>query len=320
MVDFYSDYFTAEALTDAILEQQYVPGRLGELGIFENRPLAGTRIAIEEQPSNDASLITSTPRGTPSKAATLVRKKVHTFQTSHYREDSAVYADEVLDIRGSGVTLARDIITTRRDEVLALLRRKIDYTLEDLRLQCVNSPDNAFGSAPAAAVVAFGASDTAIRSAIFTNITKPMESALGGTPYTGLLALCDDTYWTALIESKTVRESYLNQQAANELRSQGPTDSFSYAGIRWERYRGAGTTVVTSGQAKIIPLGVPGLFIQGFAPADTLDSIGSGALGTPYYVQSYAIDGGNRGWHIEAQTNPVTVCTRPSAILSIDLS
>lgn len=72
--------------------------------------------------------------------------------------------------------------------------------------------------------------------------------------------------------------------------------------------------------AKVVPTGVPGMFIQAFAPADTLDTIGVGAMGTPYWVQGYQIDGGNRGWHIEAQTNCVMVCTRPTAVLTIGLA
>lgn len=319
MIDFYNDFFTATALTDAILKQQYVPGQLGAMGLFETRGLTGTKLAIEEQPSNDASVMTSTPRGTPSKAATLVRKKVHDFSTSHYREDGAVYADEVLNLRGAGVTTMRDVLISRRDELLSLLRRKIDYTLESLRMSAVNSPNNAFGSAPASAAVAFGASDSAIRSAIFTNVIKAMETALGGTPYSSLVALCDDTFWSGLIESKTIKETYLNQIQASALRGD-TTEQVVFGNVTWMRYRGAGSTVISSGKAKVIPMGVPGLFLQGFAPADTIDSVGAGAVGGPYYVQAYPIDNGNRGWHLEAQTNPVMVCTRPQAILTLGLS
>lgn len=319
-MDFFADFFTATELLASIQKAPYIPGRLADPAIFTTRGLSGTKLALEEQPLNDAEILTSTPRGTPSKAATLERRKVHTFETAHYRKDGGVYADEVLNMRAVGVTSARESIISRRDEVIAKLRRDIDLTHESLRIACVNSPSNVFGSAPAAAAVGFGASDSAIRSAIFNNITKPLESALKGIPYSGIVALCDDTFWASLIESKTIRETYLNQSAANSLRTQTPTESFSYAGIQWERYRGTGSTVISSGTAKIIPLGIPDLFIQAFAPADTLSSVGAGAMGTPYYAQAYAIDGGDRGWYLEMQTNCVMVCTRPTAILTIDLS
>lgn len=318
-MDFFTDFFTADELIASVAKAPYVPGRLADPMIFTTRALAGTRLALEEQPLNDAALITSTPRGTPSKAQTLERRTVHTFETAHYRKDGAVYADEVLNMRAVGVTNAREAIVSRRDEVVAKLRRDMDLTLEYLRISCVNTPSNAFGNAPAAAAIAFGTSDSAIEKEIFTKIIKPLETALVGIPYQGIQALCDDTFWEALISSKTIRETYLNQSAANSLRDP-MVERFNYRGVTWERYRGTGSVVISSGTAKIIPLGVPDLFIQAFAPADTLDTIGSGALGTPYYMSAYPIDEGNRGWYLEMQSNVKMVCTRPASILTIDLS
>lgn len=318
-MDFFTDHFTATELLSAVAKAPYIPGRLADPAIFTTRALAGTTFALEESILNDAELLTATPRGTPSKAAVIDRRKVHTFSTSHYRKDGAVYADEVLNMRAPGVSGAREAIVSRRDEVIAKLRRDIDLTHEYLRIGCVNSPSNAFGNAPASQAVAFGASDSAIRSAIFNNIIKPMESALKGIPYTGLLALCDDTFWAGLIESKTVKETYLNQVQASALRG-STTEQVVFGGVTWERYRGVGSTVISSGKAKIIPVGVSELFIQAFAPADTLSSIGSGAMGTPYYAQAYPIDDGERGWYLEMQTNVAMVCTRPEAVLTIGLS
>lgn len=318
-MDFFTDFFTADELIASVAKAPYIPGQLADPMIFTTRALSGTRLALEEQPLNDAALLTSTPRGTPSKAQTLDRRTVHTFETEHYRKDGAVYADEVLNMRAVGVTNAREAIVSRRDEVVARLRRDLDLTHEYLRVSCVNSPDNAFGSAPAAAAIAFGVSDSAIEKEIFTKIIKPLEAALLGIPYTGIKAFCDDTFWEALISSKTIRETYLNQSAANALRDP-LVERFNYRGVIWERYRGSGSVDIASGTAKVIPLGIPDLFIQAFAPADTLDSIGAGAMGTPYYMNAYPIDDGNRGWYLEMQTNVKMVCTRPASILTIDLS
>jgi hypothetical protein len=58
------------------------------------------------------------------------------------------------------------------------------------------------------------------------------------------------------------------------------------------------------------------MWIQAFAPADTLDTVGAGQMGTPYYPQAIA-SADNRRWYMEIQTNCVMVCTRPSAVLII---
>lgn len=318
-MDFYTDFFNANELIASIAKAPYIPGRLADPAIFTTRQLGTTKLSLEDQALNDAELLTSTPRGTPSKAQVLERRAVHTFETSHFRKDGSVFADEVLGIRQVGMSMARESIITRRDEVIAKLRRDIDLTHEALRLTTLNTPSNAFGNAPASAAVAFGASDSAIRSAIFTNIVKPMESALKGIPYSGLLALCDDTFWAGLIESKTIKETYLNQVQASALRG-ATTEQVIFGGVTFERYRGVGSTVIASGKAKVIPVGVPDLFIQAFAPADTLDQVGAGAMGQPYYANAYPIDDGNRGIYLEMQTNIVTVCTRPQAVLTIGLS
>jgi hypothetical protein len=318
-MDFFTDFFNANELIASVAKAPYIPGRLADQAIFSTRQLGTTKLSLEEQALNDAELLTSTPRGTPSKAQVLERRKVHTFETAHYRKDGSVYADEVLGLRAVGVSGARESIIARRDEVIAKLRRDMDLTHEALRVTTLNSPSNAFGNAPASAAVAFGASDSAIRSAIFTNIIKPIESALKGIPYSGLLALCDDTFWAGLIESKTIKETYLNQVQASALRG-STTEQVIFGGVTFERYRGVGSTVIASGKAKVIPVGVPELFIQAFAPADTLDQVGAGAVGQPYYTNAYPIDEGNRGIYIEMQTNVAMVCTRPDAVLTIGLS
>lgn len=317
-MDIFRDYFTREQLLASLQKAPYVPGMLGAMGLFETVRLQSTTYAVEEQPLETLSALTAVPRGTPSKIETLAKRSVKTFTTSHYRVDGAVYADEVLNIRATGVSGAAEVITDRRDRLMAKLRGDIDLTLEGLRMACVNSPSNAFGNAPASAAVAFGANDSAIRTAVFNNILLPIESALGGLPYTGLTALCEDTFWLGLIESKTINTTYLNQAAAAQLRGL-PIDQVDAFGVRWMRNRAGSGVAIATGKAKVFPTGVPGLFVQAFAPADTLDSVGAGALGdvyTPMALQSPD----NRMWKLEVQTNPLMLCTRPQCVLTIGLS
>lgn len=317
-MDIYRDYFTREALLKSIEHAQYVPGLIGSLGLFETTPMTGTTMAIESLPDDDVSESSAISRGSPAPTLNLEKRSVHTFTASTYANQGAILADEVLNLRSAGTSGAAEVFQQRRDALVAKLRRWADWQHEYLRLSVVNSPNNAFGDAPSAEVVAFGASDSAIRSAIFEKIIAPMETALGGIPYQGLDAFCSETYWKALIDSKTVRETYLNQVAAAELRDQ-PADSFQFGGVTWHRYRGAGNIVVTAGTAKVIPRGVSGLFVQAFAPNDTLSSVGAGALGAPYYLDSYPLDD-DKGFRIVCQTHPVMLCTRPAAVLTVDLS
>jgi hypothetical protein len=108
MFDAYRDYFTREQLMAAIAKAPYIPGRLSEY--FESIPLTSTVLALEDQPTNGASILAGVPRGTPSKIETLEKRSVHTFVTNHYRADGKVYADEVLNARAYGANAAAEII------------------------------------------------------------------------------------------------------------------------------------------------------------------------------------------------------------------
>jgi hypothetical protein len=318
-MDIYRDYFTREQLLLSLSNVQFQSGQVGALGVFETVGLTGTTFGIEVMPDNDVAEMTGRPRGAPALPVLLEKRKVETFTiTEGYPISGVVLADEVLNVRTSGTMGGAEVITTRRDELVAKMQRKMEWQHEYLRVACLNSPTNVLGTAPASAAVAFGAADSAIRTAIHNNVIKAMESALGGLSYNRLIALCDDTFWVGFIESKTIRETYLNQAQAAELRQAIP-DSVDYAGITWVRHRASGNIALTSGKAKVIPLGVPDLFKQFFAPNDTLSSVGQGALGQPYYLTSKVLDD-DKGFQITMDSYPKMLCTRPQAVLTLGLS
>lgn len=321
-MDIYRDYFTRENLLASLANTQYIPGMLGGMGLFKTVGLTSTTFAAEALPKNSVSETTASPRGAPPKPLNLGKRAAHTFPTATYPWSGAVLADEVLNIRAPGINSGAEVIQQRIAEQTQMLRNQADWQHEYLRVSCVNSATNAFGTSPAPQVVAFGSSDTvAVNVSIHTKIKLVMEAALDGLMYTGLDALCEDTYWQALIQSKTMRETYLNTAAAANLRGI-PLDYIDYGDVRWWRYRAAGNIAITTGQAKIIPRGVNGLFVQAFAPNDTMESVGMGAMGAPYYLHSEPIRtaAGIKGYEICLQSHPVMVCTRPECVLTVDLS
>lgn len=317
-MDIYRDYFTRENLLASLAEAPYIPGRLGELGLFSTRGLTSTTLALEEMPRNAPSLLTAIPRGSPLPVTSLEDRKVHTFQTSTYGLRGAVYADEVLSMRVAGTGGGAEVIQTRVTETVTKLRRSIDLLHEDLRMATVLSPNNAFGNAPASVQVDAGSTSLEIRKELFQHVVLPIETALVGLTYSGIRVLCSDTYWAELIENDNMRATYLNTMAASSLRGD-PLESFSSYGMTFERYRGTGSTAITAGSAVCIPMGVPDLFIQAFAPDDTVDSVGSGAMGSPYYLKSYPLED-EKGWGVRIQSHVVMVCTRPDAIVKIALT
>lgn len=318
-MDNYRDYFTREELVRTLLKAPYFPGRLGELGIFEMVPLTSTTLGIEEETTDAGRALQPIARGAPRQNERLEKRKVHTFATVSYGDQGAVMADEVLNSRAAGPSGAKAVIEDRRQRLINKLRRTIDNTHETVRMACLLNPATTeFGSAAPGVVIAVQTDATKTRQEIFNKLMLPIEAALDGLTYSGIHVLCSDGYWADLIENKAVRETYLNWQAAAELRND-PRMAFQFGGVTWERYRGTSACKIPDNEARAIPLGVPETFFLGMAPNDTIESVGQAALGQPYYLGSKPIvdSQGTKGYEISIQSHVRAICGRPKVIIPI---
>ena len=319
-MDNYRDYFTREELVRALAKAPFTPGLLGSLGIFETMPLSSTIFAVEEQVKDAGRVLTAMPRGAPRQQTRLDKRKVHTFVVAdQYGDEGAVMADEVLGARAAGVSGAREVIENRRARVVAKLRRTIDRTHEKLRMNCLLSPATTeFGSAASGVVIAVQNDAAKLRKEIFEKLMLPIETELDGLTYSGIHVLCSDGYWSDLLETKYLRETYLNTSQAAELRG-GVVEKFTALGVTWERYRGTSDCKIPDNEARAIPTGVSDVFWQAFAPNDTIESVGQGALGQPYYMGSKPIvdSQGTKGYEISIASHARMLCGRPKVIIPI---
>ena len=319
-MDIYRDYFTREELVRVLAQAPYTPGLLGQLGLFEPVPLTSTGFDVEEETKDGARILTGKPRGAPREVTNLDKRKVHTFTVqTQYGDQGAVMADEVLSARGAGTSGQKEVIEDRRARLVARLRRNVDLTHENVRMQCVLNPGSTeFGAAASTAVIAVQTDSTKLRQEIFNKITLPMEAALDGLSFGEPLALCSNGYWSDLIEAKSIRETYLNYQAAAELRG-AVAEEFVFGGVRWRRYRGSGTVKIPDNEARVIPTNVQGTFWMPMAPNDTMESVGAGALGQPYYIGAMELKDsqGTKGFEVSIQSHVRAICGRPACIIPL---
>jgi hypothetical protein len=186
-------------------------------------------------------------------------------------------------------------------------------------MQCLLNPGTTeFGAAPATAVIAVQTDATKTRQEIFNKLIVPMENALDGLPYKSIHVFCSDGYWSDLLENKQIRETYLNWEAAAALRGD-PRQMVSFAGVTFERYRGTSAVKITDNEAVAFPTGVEGFGWMPFAPTDTMESVGAGAMGQPYYLGAKPIGDalGTKAMQIAIASHPKVVCGRPGAVLRI---
>lgn len=318
-MDIFRDYFTRENLVRALEKMPYTPGQIGAAGVFETVGLTSTTLAVEEQTTDAGRVLTQIARGAPRTNTELDKRKVHSFTTGTYGDQGTVFADQCLNARGAGVNGMADVVTALRDRIMRKLRLNMDLTHEKLRMDCLLAPGTTeFGSAGSEQTIAVQTDATKTRQEIFNKIIKPVEDALGGIPFSGIRVWCSDGYWADLLENKQIRETFLNWQAAAELR--GDTrQAVPFGGVTWERYRGTSTCKVTDDKAVVVPVGVPDMFWQAFAPNDTVESVGSGAMGLPYYMGSKPIidSQGTKAMDMSIQSHPKMVCGRPAAVFLI---
>lgn len=318
-MDIYRDYFNREELVRVLAQQPYTPGQLGALNIFTPVPLTSTTMAIEVEAKDAGKILTKIARGAPRTVTGLDKRSVKTFMTDSYGDEGSVMADEVLNARGAGVSGAKEIIENRRARLIQKLRRNADRHFEYLRMQALLNPATTeFGTAASGQVIAVQTDATKLRQEIFNKLILPIEAELDGLTFDGVTVLCSDGYWADLIEAKSVRETYLNTQQAAELRGSVPME-FTFGGVRWIRYRGTSDTKIPDNEARAIPTGVEDIAYMGYAPNDTMESVGSGAMGQPYYMGSKPLvdSQGTKGWEVSIQAHPKAVWARPKAVIPI---
>ena len=323
MVDpFTPDAFSLQTLTAAINNLPYRPMRLGELGLFDEEGIT-TLDAVIEEDNGVLQLVDVAPRGGPGKVITGSKRKVYSFRVPHLPESASVLADEVQGVRAFGTENGAELVQNRVNQRLAEMRLNIDYTIESHRMAAVQgnfydvngtlkSLFTEFGVTQTTVTLTLSSATTKVRQGVL-DVLKSMEDGLAGTPFSTPRALCSEGFWRAFIEHDAVKAAFDRYEQGANLR-QDPRAGFEYAGVIWERYRGNSQVTVPANEAIVVPSGVPGLFITRFAPADYNETVNT--VGLPYYARSEPKKM-NKGWDIEAQSNPINLCTRPASLIRV---
>ena len=318
------DGFTLSEMTAAINEIPHLPTMLGDDGLFEYSGVSQLTVQVEKQGSTLA-LVSTKPRGGAGGEIGRLGRNLRPFNLVHLPLNDQILADEVQGVRQFGSDDMPTPVEQRRNEVMALGVRRFDLTMEWYRVGAlkgiVYDADGTtvlhdffteFGVAQNTMDFELDVTTTEIRAKCDQAIDA-IEDELGGTPYTSIVAYCGRTFWRNLITLKTVKETYLNQAQAAQLRGM-PTENLDFGGIIWKKYRGAanGSQMIGANDCYIVPKGVPGLLLGRFGPADYMETVNT--IGLPLYAKGIPMRNG-KGWDIEQQSNPIHLLTRPRAII-----
>ena len=333
MNDIFSDSaFEMTALTDAVNDIKFVPGRIGQLGLFETSYVNTTTIAIERQ-GDILELVPPTPRGGPGITLDKAKRDLRQFVLPHFEINDAIFADEVQNVRAFGSETALQSAMAKVAERMRTHVNSLAATEEYARMGALKGIVTYADGSTFNLFTEFGVSqesevdfdlhtDGSATGAFRTKCAGAVRSIaaiLGGVPFTGIHALCGDAFYDKLIGNPEVRQTYLNHAGAAELRAGYAAGgqsfgSFPFGGILWENYRGkvGSTDFVHTDKCHVFPVGVPGLFRSVFGPADYFDTVN--LPGRRLFTRQFEMQNG-KGRRLDTQTNALHYCVRPKALL-----
>lgn len=329
---FNSDAFGVVSMTDSINKIPFVPGLAGQIIDWQEEGVPTTSIMLEEI-AGELRLINPTPRGGKGQTSGKDRRTARTLLIPHYQIDDAIYADEVQGVREFGrpanvVRTVQGVVNTRMTQHV---QWGLDPTLEYQRVGAIKGVIlngdgttlydlfSQFGVSQAPEVAFDLEAGSPGSGALFKKckvVTRTMSKEMGGVPLVGVGALCSDSFYDALTAHKEVRETYLAQQEASQLRNDvgRAYDSFRFGNITWHNYRGevGGTKFIDDDKVHFFPMGTPGLWRTVYGPADYVETVNTPGL--PRYAKQFKMPN-NKGVNLEVQSNALSYCKRPATLM-----
>jgi hypothetical protein len=292
------------ALTDAINKMPYVPGRIGQLGLFREQGVSTTSVMIEER-EGSLNLVETTARGAPAVQNTTNKRKARSLVVPHVALEDTILADEVQNVRAFGSESMLEGVQAVVNQRMSEMASKMDATLEHLRIGAIKGQIlDADGSAviydlftefgvTAHTEIDFDLDNASPAPGVVKkkchDIRRKIEDELGAQPYEHIHAICGADFFDDLITHSEVAKAYDRYLDGAFLRQGQARGSFEYSGIVFEEYRGRVGTVdfTDASKAYFFPVGVPGLFRQYNAPADFVET--ANTIGLPRYAKQ-AVD------------------------------
>lgn len=327
------DMFTSAEMTDAVNKLPGTVFRFG--GMFEQMGTRTTKIDIELL-NGRLTWVNDSPRGSvpDSLGSRQPERKLKTLTTTHLAQVDTLVPEDIQDVRAFGSTELVTAATVVNDK-LTTLKRNLDMTLEYHRVGAIKGkvmdPDgselcdifDAFGVTKKTQTFTFPATSPKNSNPILDAIMKAkrsVENAMEGNPYMRLEAVIGSNFYDMLTGHELVREAY-NLWAAN-LSTFGDNDyrkrGFTYGGITFYEAGEVvgGKTLVEKTKGHLYPVG-PGIWKQYFAPADWMET--ANTIGRQYYARMDERPK-SRGFDIEVQANPLTLCLYPEALVELTAS
>lgn len=331
---FNSDAFNTLSLSSAVNKIPYQPSLLGSMNLFTKKRIRTKTAAIEVK-EGTLSLIPTSQRGADLEEQANDKRKIHNIDTVRLAKGQTIYADEIQNVRAFGSESELQQVQAMVADRSASILNDLALTKENMMLGALQGiVVDADGSTELAnwftitgesqaAEIDFDLDNAspasgAVRKKCNGVIRAMRKAAKGGWgPGTYVVALCGDNFFDDLTAHPEVRETFLNQAQASDLRNDFgmPYESVRYGGIMFINYRGTddGSTVaIGTDKCKFFPANAPGVFEEVLAPAEFLPYVNT--MGQDFYSMVIRDDKRDAWVRPEIYSYPLHVCTRPGML------
>lgn len=327
---FGTDAFGVSSLTAAInkpTEGQAVPSVIDALFQPGERGISTTTAWVERR-GDALALVPAAQRGAPGEPISNSRRDGINFEAIHLPQTGGVNADQVQNVRAFGSETETEIVERIVQDELDRMRRNLEATITYHRMGAIkgqvldaNGSDvllniyTAFNVQQQTQSMELDVAGTNVRELIIKAKRLSEKAIAGSSVITGFTCFCGEGFFDYLIKHASTAAAFDRWMEGDLLRSD-PRAGFPFGGVTWRELYGKVGDVdfVGTNDAYLIPLGVQDLFITRWAPADYMETVNT--LGIPYYAKQEPRRM-NKGIDMEAQSNPINLCTRPRAIIKL---
>ena len=332
--------FTDDALTETINIPPAVTGRLAQMGLFTDVPIATTyvRVAFKD---GELTIIPARERGGPGNKNVGSGRSRILIDIPHFPLDDAIEPTDFQNVMAWGEDRVFETFGNVLNTKLLDIRGKHDQTWAHLDWGAVTGVIlDAEGKELLDIYEEFGITQQTFNMVLGTPGTNVAEKSrqlksavrkqLKGAPMSGLRILASPEYFDAYVGHESVKAAYANfaSNTQNPNRD-GLEDGFTHAGLTIERVDeefakrlGDGSIetapVIPAGEARVVPLGTP-YFKRYIAPPDTIADANRTPSPTDKVFVSTAERDHGKGYDIHTESNLLPVNLKPSAVLRLTL-
>ncbi len=322
------DLFAVTALTDAIEKLPAVPGKVGAMGLFPDKGVRTTSVAIEAI-GGRLVLVPNQSRAADPKPMERDKRTLRTLKCTHLPLSGVVLPEDVQDVRAFGKDSAEENLKTQAQVIndeLQRLKNSIEATREwqrvgALRGQILDADASViydlydeFGVTKKTSNVALSVGTTNVLKACL-DAKRYSEKKLGGLMVTGFRALCGADWLDAFVDHDKVKAAFAGWQAAQDRLGGDMRSGFTFGGIEFIEYTAevSGKLFIPSNVAQVFPVGSQ-LGAMYNAPANYNEAVNT--IGQAFYAKSEERRLG-KGWDVEAQSNPLAMWFYPESLVEL---